>query len=75
MPRHVSVNSLTKPLSEGRQHITRHGQPAVVVLAEKDYAAMIADEGNLVDFLAQSPLKGLELGDLRERDPGREGEL
>jgi prevent-host-death family protein len=66
---------VNQALSEGPQHITRHGLPAVVVLAEKDYAAMIADKRNLVDFLAQSPLKGVELGDLRDRDMGREVDL
>lgn len=54
-------------LHHGHQTITRHGQPAVVVVAFKEFQRWRRRPGSLVEFLRKSPLQGLDL-DLR-RDP------
>jgi prevent-host-death family protein len=57
-----------KAAQEGPQHITLHGEPAAVVLSEVDYQHLRKRPKRFVDFIRNSPLKGVEL-DLT-RDPG-----
>jgi prevent-host-death family protein len=58
--------------TEGPQHVTRRGQPAVVVVAAAEYSHLVAGAGSLVHFLRQSPLTEVELELQRDRDTGRE---
>jgi prevent-host-death family protein len=61
--------------SEGPQLVTRHGREAAVVLGVEEYRRL-TDPGELVDFIANSPLavalqkEGLVLE--RSRESGRE---
>jgi prevent-host-death family protein len=60
---------------EGPQEICVHGRPAVVVVSHADYVRLTSPPERLVDFLAASPLKGLDLGLERDRSTERDAEL
>jgi prevent-host-death family protein len=61
---------------EGPQVITLRGDDAVVVIAAAEYARLSRKpDGDLVDFLHQSPLGGVVLDIARSRDPGRQVDL
>ena len=62
-------------LREGHQTITRHGEPAVVVMAYSDYQRLRRKKGSLIDFLRESPLRGVELDLSRDKSPSRKIEL
>ena len=57
---------------EGPQHITLHGEPAAVVLSAADYQRLKKRPKRFVDFIRNSPLKGVELDLARDRSPPRE---
>jgi prevent-host-death family protein len=64
--------------AEGPQRITRQGKEGVVMVAEEQYAQLVAKSHqpkSLVQFFRQSPLRGVELDLERDRDPGRDIEL
>ncbi len=54
------------------QTITRRGEPVAVVLSMEQYQRLRTPRKNLVDFLASSPFKGVELNVTREKDCQRE---
>ncbi|TVR71297.1 MAG: type II toxin-antitoxin system Phd/YefM family antitoxin [Spirochaetaceae bacterium] len=60
-------------LAEGPQTITRHGEPAVVMIPAEEYARMCARSGSLRDFLLTAPR--VELDVTRTRDIDREVDL
>lgn len=63
-----------KATSEGPQEITVHGEPAVVVLSVEAFKKLKGegeDCENLADFFMNSPLKGVDLEDVRDRSPAR----
>jgi len=62
-----------KALNEGPQEITRHGRKTAVVLSMKDYRALRARKGSLVDFFRTSPLGGIDFD--RAKDAGRKVDL
>ena len=60
------------------QRITRHGKEAVVVIPAEEYERLSgrkARRGDLVTFLAESPLAKYEVDLVRERDFGRPVDL
>jgi antitoxin Phd len=62
--------------SEGPQRITRQGKEGVVMVAEEQYERLVSKSRqpkSLVDFLRNSPLRGVNLE--RDPDPGRDIEL
>ena len=59
--------------SHGPQLITRRGQDAAVLISVKDFKALTAQKGSLVDFLKASPLGELDL--TRDKDTGRDLDL
>jgi prevent-host-death family protein len=59
--------------TSGAQMVTRHGEPAVVVIAVKDYEKLKKPRGGLAYFLAAAPR--VELNTARSREEGRELEL
>jgi prevent-host-death family protein len=61
-----------KAAQEGPQHITLHGEPAAVLLSESDYRRLTRRPPRFVDFVRNSPLKGVELDLTRDRSPVRE---
>lgn len=52
---------LEKAKSEGPQKITKHGRTTAVVVAAEEWERKAEREGNLAEFLATSPLRGLRL--------------
>jgi prevent-host-death family protein len=59
----------------GPQKITRHGEPAAVVVSSEEWERKTRRKGNLGEFFANSPLRdaGLELK--RRKEPPREIDL
>lgn len=65
-----------KARAEGPQRITRQGKEGVVMVAEEQYDRLVGKSRQpkgLVDFLRNSPLRGVNLE--RDPDPGRDIEL
>jgi len=50
-----------KALTEGPQHITRHGRPAVVVIAESEYRKLPTPRRSLAEYLLSAPKVDLEI--------------
>lgn len=57
---------------EGPQEITLRGEPVAVMLSREDYQRLTQPKPNLVAFLRQSPLAGVEADFSREQTPVRE---
>jgi antitoxin Phd len=64
-----------KAAQEGPQHITLHGQPAAVVLSEEDYQRLRKRPKRFLDFIRNSPLRGVELDLTRDRSVPRKVSL
>lgn len=62
---------------EGAQHITVHGRKAAVVLSEEDYRRLKGARSGreLVELLADSPLREMELEHEPVRGPVRDVKL
>ena len=58
-------------IHQGYQTITRHGEPAVVVVAFRDFQRWRRRQISLVEFLRKSPLQGVELDLRRDQSPPR----
>jgi len=54
------------------QFVTKHGHNAVVVLSFEQYEKVTKPEKDLVSFFRSSPLAGVELDVLRNKDRPRE---
>jgi prevent-host-death family protein len=59
----------------GPQTITRNGRPAAVVVSVEEWERRTSRTGNLVQFLAASPLRGSRLKIERGKDRPRDIEL
>lgn len=57
---------------KGPQAITLRGEPAAVVLSIESYRRLLSGGGSLFEFLARSPLRGVELDLSRSGDTGRD---
>jgi len=64
-----------KAAQEGPQHITLRGEPAAVVLSEADYQRLRKRPKRFIDFIRNSPLKGVELDLTRDRSMPRKVSL
>ncbi len=62
-------------LSKGPQEITVHGKPAVVLISQALYEKLSHATIPFVDFMQQSPLKGVKLNIKRDRSLTREIDL
>lgn len=60
---------------EGPQRITRHGEPAAVVVSAEEWERKTRRKGNLAEFFANSPLRGAGQELKRRKDPAREIDL
>ncbi len=60
---------------EGPQTITRHGEEAVVVVSAEEWEKKTKRKGNLAEFFASSPLRGVALDMKRRKDRPRESGL
>jgi len=59
----------------GPQHISVRGDPAVVVISQKEYQSLTTPAISLVDFFRKSPLVGLHLDLSRDKSPTRDVDL
>jgi antitoxin Phd len=62
--------------TEGPQRITRQGKEGVIMVSEEQFERLVSKSRqpkSLVDFLRNSPLRGVTLD--RDPDPGRDIEL
>jgi prevent-host-death family protein len=66
---------VNKAAREGPQHITLHGEPAVVVLSAADYERLKKPPRRFIDFIRSSPLRGVELDVTRDRSAPRKVRL
>ena len=57
------------------QIVTKHGNNAVVVLSFQDYEKLVEPKKDLVSFLRDSPLVGVDLDIARSRDMPRDIKL
>lgn len=57
------------------QTITVRGEPQVVVLSKKKYDELTGGKASFVDFIEQSPLKGVKLSITRDKSLPRDVEL
>ena len=64
-----------KAENEGPQTISVRGNPAVVVISQDDYLALITQNETLVDFFQQSPLKGVRFNIKRDQSLNRDIDL
>lgn len=70
------LSELVKKVQElGPQYITVHGNPAVVVISQKEYQELIMPAISVVDFFKKSPLVGLNLKITRDKSLGRDVDL
>lgn len=68
-------NLVERAQKEGPQIVTRHGKEAVVVLSIDDYREITRAEGDLLRFIQESPLAGLELDLARDKRAARDVDL
>ena len=52
-----------------------HGTPAAVILSARDYVKLVKRRPGLVELIARSPLKGVELDLTRDRRVPRDVDL
>ena len=64
-----------KAQEDGPQYITVRGEPAVVVISQKEYIDLTTPTINLVDFFRKSPLVGLDLDITRDKSKTRDLDL
>lgn len=62
-------------LHHGPQTITRHGKETVVLVSVSAFRGLSGADGDLVDFLRESPLAEAEIDLRRKREFAREVEL
>lgn len=62
-------------LAEGPQIVSRHDQDVVVVISCSDYDRLRQGKPSLVDFLRNSPLRGMDFDGERPRDLPRDEPL
>lgn len=64
-----------KALHHEPQFVTRHGTDAVVIVSFEDYKKITKPKTDLVTFLQNSPLSGIDLDISRNKDFPREIDL
>lgn len=57
------------------QIISLHGKEKVIMISIEDYEEMVHHKENLVTFMQNSPLMGVELDFSRDKSPDREVDL
>ncbi len=64
-----------KAQQQGPQYISVRGDPAVVVISQKEYQSLTTPSLSLVEFFHRSPLHGLRLDLSRDKSTNREIDL
>ena len=63
---------VNKALRDGPQIVTRRGKKTVVIMSVEQYQSLVRPEVNIVDFFQESPLRGVDLDLVRQKDRARE---
>jgi antitoxin Phd len=71
----ITVACIKIAAAGNTQEITLRGEPAVIVLSTQSYQKLLQSKPNLVDFLSNSPLKGIDLNIDRDNAKMRDIEL
>lgn len=66
---------LKEAKSHGPQQITHHGELVAVIISKTEYEKLRGHRQSLVEFLQDSPLKGLDLDIKRDKSLTREVDL
>lgn len=66
---------IRKAQKNGPQYISVRGDPAVVVISQKEYKSLTSPPISLVEFFRASPLVGLNLNFTRDKSINREIDL
>lgn len=61
-----------KAQKQGPQYISVRGDPAVVVISQKEYKALTTPTISIVQFFRTSPLVGLQIDLSRDKSPNRD---
>lgn len=61
--------------TDGPQFISVRGEPAVVVISQKEYNSLTIPAVSVVDFFRKSPLVGLDLDLSRDKSLNRDIDL
>lgn len=70
------LSQLVKKAQEyGPQYISVRGDPAVVVISQKEYKALTTPTISIVEFFSKSPLVGLDLDLSRDKSSNRDIDL
>lgn len=62
-------------VNEGPQTVTLHGKPVVVLISVEEYQRLKEPQQDLISFIQNSPLKGIDLDIERSKSPTREIDL
>lgn len=62
---------IDKARASGPQTITRNGRIAVIVVSAEEWERKTRRPGNLAEFFAESPLRGVEIDMSRSKDGPR----
>ena len=66
---------IERAANDGPQTITRNGRQVAVVVSSDEWERKTKRKGNLAEFLAASPLRGLDIDLERVKDGPREIDL
>ncbi|MGA8074656.1 MAG: type II toxin-antitoxin system Phd/YefM family antitoxin [Candidatus Acidiferrales bacterium] len=66
---------IDRALADGPQTITKNGRKAVVIVAADEWERKTQRKGNLAEFLAASPLRGVNIRLNRSRGKARDLQL
>lgn len=60
---------------DGPQYISVRGDPAVVVISQKEFQSLTTPSISVIDFFRKSPLVGLDIDLSRDKSPNRKIDL
>lgn len=66
---------IRQAINQGPQMVTLHGKPSVVLLSAEEYQRLTQPKQSFVEFMQDSPLKGVKLDLKRNFSEPREFEL
>lgn len=68
-------SAMIRASAKGPQFISVRGEEEAVILSKKQYQRLLEKKKTFIDFINESPFKGLALELKRDRSPDREIEL
>ncbi len=71
----AKLTALVNESKQGPQIISRHGTYEAVIISMEKYRELTGQNENMVTFLQNSPLRGLDLNLERDQSPMRDTDL